>query len=253
MNRASLKAPEPGAAGRLFTGGRTSSIDFSLSNNSSVKFILMGSPGAGKGTLAANLRTLNAEHVSSGDLFRREMKRNTPVGIAIRKTMKRGELVPDHLTLGLMRKWFWGRKSARGFILDGFPRTRIQAVCFDEWMETRGEVLTACVLLELSESETVKRLSQRRICPKDGTVYHLAHNPPRCEGRCDSCGSTLVQREDDIEEVIRRRYAIYERLTRPLADHYANLGLLSVFSAEIPQEELTARIFETFNLAPVPR
>lgn len=210
----------------------------------------MGSPGAGKGTLAARLSSLNIEHLSSGHLFRREIEKRTPVGRAIEESMEHGELVPDELTLDLVRKWFRGRPPSRGFILDGFPRTLVQARCFDEWMEARNEVLTACVVLELPEEATVKRLSDRRICPKDGTAYHLLFNPPANGGVCDACGTELVQREDDKEAVVRRRYRLYRERTRPLLDHYRNQGLLREFSAEIRPDEVARQVFDAFNLKP---
>ncbi len=228
------------------------SIDHSKPNDSRVKFILMGAPGAGKGTLAANLRTSKREHISSGELFRQEINGGTPLGVKIQDTIKRGELVRDDLTISLMRKWFWGRRPSQGFILDGFPRTLMQARCFDEWMDARNEVLTGCLLLELSEQATIDRLSRRRICPVDGSVFHLEYKPPRTDGKCDACGGDLVQREDDHEDVVRRRYLLYQQWAHPLAEHYRNQGLLFEFSADVAPKALSEKVLHTFGLTPVP-
>ena len=208
----------------------------------------MGSPGAGKGTLAARLKALRVEHFSSGDYFRREIERRTPLGRSIEGAMERGELVSDEMTLQLLRQWFWGRPASRGFLLDGFPRTLVQAVNFDEWLDVRQETLTGCLLLELPEEATVERLTGRRVCPRDGRLYHLKSHPPANPGVCDDCGSELVRREDDEESVVRHRHELYLESSRPLIEHYRNQGLLWRFSAEGDPAEVARRVLDRFDL-----
>ncbi len=221
-----------------------------MSTPTKTKFILMGSPGAGKGTLAVELAARGVEHLSTGDLFRAEIERKTPLGGRIKTALDRGELAPDELTLGLMRKWFWGRPAGRGFVLDGFPRTLIQARCFDEWLEARNEVLSACVFLELGEEATVKRLSGRRICPWDGRVYHIEHRPPAIEETCDDCGGSLVRREDDAETVVRRRYRLYLKKSRPVAKYYRDQGLLRFYDADRRPAEIVSDLLSAYQPTP---
>jgi adenylate kinase len=211
----------------------------------------MGTPGAGKGTLASGLRALRIEHFSSGELFRQEIESRTPLGRSIEASMERGELVSDEETLRLVRQWFWSRPSSRGFLLDGFPRTLPQAVAFDEWLDARQESLTGCLLLELPEEETVQRLTGRRVCPQDGRVYHLESDPPVKEGVCEDCGAKLVRREDDEESVVRHRYELYRESSRPLIEHYHHQGLLWRFSGDVKPEELVGRVYKAFHLTPI--
>ena len=205
-------------------------------------FLLIGPPGAGKGTLAADLCSLNLEHVSSGDFFRAEVARKTPVGKVFENALRAGEFVPDEQTLQVMRKWFFARRRARGFLLDGFPRNLAQALVFDEWLEQRREPLGACLYLDLPREESVRRIAGRRICPRDGSVFHLHFNPPAVDGRCDQCGAALVQRDDDSEETVRHRWNLYEHHTLPVVDHYRQQGVLHRFDAGKPFSELRKEV-----------
>ncbi|MEX2382525.1 MAG: nucleoside monophosphate kinase, partial [Opitutales bacterium] len=177
------------------------------------------------------LRSLNIEHISSGDLFREKIRQKSPLGKRVENAINTGEFVPDEMTLTIVRKWFFSRKPNMGFILDGFPRNLLQAVCFDEWLEARGEVLTACILLDIPEDVAVERISKRRICPVDGSLYHLRSKPPQREGQCDLCGASLEQRVDDTEETVRKRYELYNDVSAPVATHYRSQGLLLTIDA----------------------
>lgn len=213
--------------------------------------IFIGPPGAGKGSLADKLCSLNLDHVSSGNFFRAEVARGTPLGAAFADALKKGEFVSDDLTLAVMRKWYFGRKTSRNFLLDGFPRNILQAQALDEWMEARRESLAACLFLDLPLEEAVARISRRRVCPDDGMVYHLTFHPPQVEGRCDRCGSLLVQRSDDTEETVIRRWRLFEENTLPLVAYYRNQGLLHSVDASKPLEDVYAdvlAVLSTFNL-----
>lgn len=183
------------------------------------KIVLLGPPGAGKGTQAALLaERLGLQHISTGEILREEVELKTELGKKAKAYMDRGELVPDELVIEMLR----GRlDSDSGFILDGFPRTVSQAEAL-EGMVRLDRVLN----IRLSEEEVVRRLSARRVCKGCGRNYNLIFNPPKVEGRCDACGGELFQRDDDKPEVIRRRYQVYEAETAPLKDFYRKRGLL---------------------------
>jgi adenylate kinase len=179
--------------------------------------VLLGPPGAGKGTQAALLAArLRLKHISTGEILREEVQRGTELGEAARDYMDRGELVPDDLIIEMLR----GRLDGN-FLLDGFPRTTRQAEALER-IAAIDRVLSIC----LSEEETVRRLAARRVCAECGQNYNLASNPPRVAGVCDACGGRLIQRDDDTPEVIRRRYRVYEAETAPLHEFYRQRGLL---------------------------
>jgi adenylate kinase len=183
------------------------------------------------------------EHISSGDFFRAEVVRGTSLGAAFESRLKRGEFIPDDLTLAVMKKWFFARKRAQGFLLDGFPRNLLQAKVFDDWLDARREVLSACIYLDLPLEEALMRITQRRVCPADGAVYHNTFYPPRESGRCDRCGGPLIQRSDDTEETIRHRWDLFERHTLPLVSYYKDQGLLLSFDASVSLEQLQREVF----------
>lgn len=194
-----------------------------------MRIILLGPPGAGKGTQAELLaRRLGLEHISTGDLLREEARRGTELGRKAEDYMDRGELVPDDLIIEMLE----GRLN-KNIILDGFPRTLRQAEALAELVEV-DRVLD----LELPEEEVVRRLAARRVCEQCGRNYNLLTNPPREEGVCDACGGRLIQREDDRPEVVRRRYRLYQEEIAPLKEFYRERGLLAELDGARSIEEV---------------
>ena len=187
----------------------------------------MGTPGAGKGTQGALLASrYGACHVSTGDMLRDAARQGTPLGLEARRYMDDGHLVPDDLVTGIVADRLASSECGKGFLLDGFPRTVPQAEALGRLLEERGQPLDAVVLIAVPTDEVVRRLSGRRVCPSCGTMFHVALQPPATPGRCDRCGGALVQREDDREETIRHRLAVYTRETAPVLEHYRRAGLL---------------------------
>src|SRR5262249_19531755 len=192
-----------------------------------VRLVLMGTPGAGKGTQASLLaRRFGACHVSTGDMLRDAARRKTPLGDQAKSYMDDGRLLPDDVVIGIVADRLAAPDCLNGFLLDGFPRTVVQAEALDRLLEERGQPLDSVLLLNVPVDEAVRRLSGRRVCASCGTMCHLAFDPPADPGRCDRCGGALVQREDDREETIRRRLAVYDRETAPVLEHYRRAGLL---------------------------
>lgn len=187
-----------------------------------MKLILLGAPGAGKGTQGALIaKRYGVTRISTGDLLRDAVRRGTPLGLKAKAFMDAGELVPDDLILDLMREILTDEESTHaGFILDGFPRTRPQAEGLDELLAEIERPLDAVVVLEVEDDVLVKRISGRRACPECGAVYNVYFEPPSTEGRCDQCGAALVERADDTAETVRRRLAVYRENTEPLIEYY---------------------------------
>ncbi len=191
-----------------------------------MRLVLLGPPGAGKGTQASLLaERYGVPHISTGEIFRTNVAKGTPLGRQAEAYMRAGKLVPDEVVVGMVGELLKEGAPLRGFILDGFPRTIAQAETLEALVD-----LDVVVKLEVDPEVIVERQAGRRSCPTCGAVYHVKSNPPRVPGRCDRCGSALVQREDDREEVMRRRLVEYEEKTRPLVDHYRR--------AREPQEPL---------------
>jgi adenylate kinase len=207
--------------------------------------ILMGAPGAGKGTQA---KAIGARHgipqISTGDILRDNVARSTDLGQKADPLMKAGQLVPDELMLPMVEDRLGQTDCNRGFILDGFPRTVRQAEWLDHYLASRtfaGRSLAPVVInIKVGYNQLLQRLTGRRTCPVDGKIYNIYSQPPQKEGVCDSCGALLVQRKDDREEVISKRLQEYEAQTLPLVDYYRRQGRLRELDGELPLERVTA-------------
>ncbi|HUZ84949.1 MAG TPA: adenylate kinase [Gaiellales bacterium] len=208
--------------------------------------ILLGPPGAGKGTQAERLQADFAlAHISTGDMLRAQVAQGTELGAQAQKYMNAGELVPDQVILGMIAQRISEQDARDGFLLDGFPRNVEQADALAEMLAKAERRLTAALLIDVSDDEVVRRLAGRRVCMKSGHVYHVEFDPPKHEDVCDQDGSRLIQREDDREETIRRRLDVYGRQTAPLIEYYDNIGLLRRFDGRRSPNEVHDHIRAT--------
>jgi len=193
-----------------------------------LNLILLGPPGSGKGTQGERLQEdLEYPYYATGDILRAAVKEGTEVGKAAKEYMDRGDLVPDEVIIGIIAERLESGEADHGFILDGFPRTVVQAEALDAELGQLGRQLTAVILIDVDDEEIVNRLSGRRVCQEKGHVYHVDHNPPQQEGICDVDGSELYIRDDDKPEVVRHRLEQYQEKTAPLVDYYKKQGLLN--------------------------
>lgn len=192
-----------------------------------VQLVLLGPPGAGKGTQAEMLSQFyGIPQISTGNILRAAVQAGSELGRQAQKYMNAGQLVPDEVIIGVVQERLAEPDCAAGFLLDGFPRTVPQAEALDRVLAEMERPLTAAVEVAVDPEEVVERLSLRRTCPQCAAVYHLKNKPPHQPGVCDACGAALVQREDDREEVIRKRLEVYAQQTAPLVDYYARKKLL---------------------------
>lgn len=189
--------------------------------------IMLGAPGAGKGTLSSRMeKQYNLTHVSSGDIFRYNIKNNTEIGKLAKSYIEKGALVPDDITIKMMIDRLTNDDCKTGFILDGFPRNTVQAKAFDDELNKLNKNIDLVILVEGDFEKIAKRLSGRRVCENCGEAYHIETLKPKVDGICDKCGSKLIQRKDDTEEVIWERFKTYEKETSPLIDYYKNKNIL---------------------------
>ncbi len=189
--------------------------------------ILLGAPGAGKGTQAELLvKRYQIPHIATGDIFREHFKKETPIGKLAKEYIDKGQLVPDQLTNDIVRDRLSQKDAQKGFILDGYPRNLFQARALDQLIERHGWKVTAVININPPVEILVNRISGRRICSKCGAVYHVTNKKPKVEGICDVCGGTIIQRKDDNAEVVLKRLEVYENQTKELIDYYRNQGIL---------------------------
>ncbi|MFJ9840576.1 adenylate kinase [Kitasatospora sp. NPDC101155] len=214
-----------------------------------MRIVLVGPPGAGKGTQAHLLaKTLSIPHISTGDLFRANIGQGTPLGLEAKSYMDAGRLVPDEVTIGMAKDRMLQADAANGFLLDGFPRNLGQAKALDEFLAEQGIKLDGVLDLEVPEDEVVRRIAGRRLCRNDGGhVFHVDYNPPKVEGVCDECGGELYQRSDDTEEKVRTRLEVYHTETEPIIDYYVQQGLVATISALGKVHEVTQRAIEALK------
>jgi len=217
--------------------------------------ILLGSPGAGKGTQAKKIvERYRIPQISTGDLLRENVQRGTPLGLAAKDVMSRGGLVPDDLMYDMVAQRLRNEDCQRGFILDGFPRNPAQAGWLDAFLEheffqnsQRGKCLPIVIRIDVDYNLLLRRLTGRRSCPVCGRIYNVYSQPPRVADKCDVDGSTLVTRNDDREEVIRDRLTAYEQKTKPVAEYYARKGRLVSVNGDLPVNQVTEQIFKVIE------
>lgn len=210
-----------------------------------MKLILLGPPGAGKGTQAEILnKKLSVPTISTGNILRAAVKNGTPIGLKAKEYMDAGKLVPDEVIIGVISERLAEADCQNGFILDGVPRTIPQA----EALEKAGVTFDAVVSIEISDEEIVERMSGRRVCGACGAPYHVKNMPPKVEGVCDSCGGELAARADDKPEVVRDRLAVYHKETAPLKDFYAERNLLKTVENQPTVAETTTAILHVLGL-----
>ncbi|MFI0807386.1 adenylate kinase [Streptomyces echinatus] len=214
-----------------------------------MRIVLVGPPGAGKGTQAVRLaEKLAIPHISTGDLFRANISQQTELGKLAKSYMDAGNLVPDEVTIAMAKDRMEQADAQNGFLLDGFPRNVSQAEALDQLLQTEGITLDAVLDLEVPEDEVVKRIAGRRICRNDSShVFHVSYNAPKQEGVCDVCGGELYQRDDDREETVRTRLEVYHTQTEPIIDYYKAQGLVVTISALGPVAEITERALEALK------
>jgi adenylate kinase len=214
-----------------------------------MRIVLVGPPGAGKGTQAAFLaKNLSIPHISTGDLFRANINSGTDLGKQAKAYMDAGNLVPDEVTIAMAEDRLDQADAAEGFLLDGFPRNEFQARALDAYLERHGIALDGVLDLEVPEDEVVKRIAGRRICRnRSDHVFHVEYKKPKADSVCDECGGELYQRDDDTEATVRNRLEVYHRETEPIIDYYKQQDLVVTISALGPVPEVTRRAMEALR------
>lgn len=211
-----------------------------------MKIILLGAPGAGKGTQAERIsRQYNIPTLSTGEILRSQVRGGTELGLQAKEYMDKGELVPDALVVGMVAAFLSSEENKNGYILDGFPRSIPQAEALDAMGITIDKVLS----IEVADETIVERMSGRRVCPKCGASYHVKYNPPKTEGVCDECGADLIIRADDNEATVKERLNVYHKQTEPLKDFYAKKGNLVTVQGCEKVDDTTALVFKVLGEA----
>ncbi|AJA49710.1 adenylate kinase [Clostridium pasteurianum DSM 525 = ATCC 6013] len=186
-----------------------------------MKIILLGPPGAGKGTQAKQISTkYNIPHISTGDIFRKNISEKTELGVKAQSYIDKGLLVPDELTIDIIKDRLDNEDCKNGFLLDGFPRTVKQAEALELFLNQKGDKIDYVLLVKVPESSILERMTGRRVCLKCGASYHIKFNPPKVLGKCDACNSDIIQRKDDSEETVKERIDVYNKQTEPLIEYY---------------------------------
>ena len=204
-----------------------------------MNLILLGPPGAGKGTQATRIvEKYKVPHISTGDIFRENIKNNTPLGQKAQEYMNKGELVPDQLVVDIALDRLSKDDCKNGFLLDGFPRTVFQADALDKFLKDKGKGIDLVINIEVEDKMLIERLDARRVCPTCAATYNVIGMPPKKEGICDKCNDTLIQRKDDKKETVGNRIKVYHEQTSPLIDYYKEKGLIKDFDGMIGADAL---------------
>lgn len=210
-----------------------------------MKLILLGAPGAGKGTQAEIIsRKLNIPTISTGNILRAAVKNGTPVGLQAKAFMDAGDLVPDEVIIGIVKERLQEPDCQNGYILDGMPRTIAQA----EALEEAGVEIDLALYIKIDDQVIYERMAGRRACPSCGATYHITGNPPKVTGICDNCGSELIIRKDDDPETVKNRLQVYYKETEPLLEFYKSRGRFKVVDSQPVKEQTTAKIFEALEI-----
>ena len=213
-----------------------------------MKIIMLGAPGAGKGTQAQMIaEKYNVPHISTGDIFRANIKNGTELGKKAKEYMDKGQLVPDELTVQLLLDRVANKDCENGYVLDGFPRTIPQADVLDAELTKLGDKVDFAINVDVPDENIVRRMSGRRACLKCGATYHIEHIPPKQEGICDKCGSELVQRDDDKPETVQNRLSVYHEQTQPLIDYYNKKNILKSVDGTKDMQEVFSDIVNILN------
>lgn len=214
-----------------------------------MRLVLLGAPGAGKGTQAVILsEKLNIPHISTGDIFRNNIKNKTELGKKAEEYITKGLLVPDEITVDLMKDRLKEDDCKNGFILDGFPRNIAQAEALDKYLNEMGVKLDCALNIHVDDEEIIERISGRRVCQNCGKSYHVKYNPPAVNGECDDCKSKLIQRDDDKEETVIKRLETYHKQTEPLIEYYQKKGLLKTVIGQEKVEDTTREVMKALEL-----
>ena len=213
-----------------------------------MQLVLLGAPGSGKGTLAADLKNIyDIPHISTGDIFRRNISNKTELGLKADAYISKGQLVPDDITINMVADRLSEPDCSEGFLLDGFPRTIPQADALNDIMKKLGRSLTAVIDVTISDELVLKRLTNRRVCSNCGLSYNLISMPPKQDGICDKCSCKIIQRKDDSEDTIKKRLETYHKQTQPLVDYYRDIGLIFDVSNEGKPEEAVNKVRKYFE------
>ena len=208
-----------------------------------MKIIMLGAPGAGKGTQAKMIADkYGIPHISTGDIFRANIKEGTPLGKEAKGYMDKGQLVPDELTVRILLDRVASDDCNNGYVLDGFPRTIPQAEVLDSELTKLGDKVDFAINVDVPDENIVKRMGGRRACVTCGATYHIEHVPPKMEGICDKCGSELILRDDDKPETVQKRLSVYHEQTQPLIDYYSNKGILKTVDGTVDMMDVFAAI-----------
>ncbi len=213
-----------------------------------INLLIMGKPGAGKGTQATKLlKHYKLDHISTGNIYRSEIKKNSEIGKEAMKYLAQGNLVPDKMTNDIVKELLINNDYVNGFMLDGYPRTEAQAEALDIMLEELNIGLTAVVNVDVADEVLLHRMAGRRVCSNCGHTYHVDYHPPVVNNICDLCGSELMQRDDDLEESVMNRLNIYNKKTKPLLEHYRLKGLLHVIDGEQSSSKVFKDIIESIG------